>query len=393
MNKNSTISQAKWYKAFHVAAGFLIGTGMASVGYAQSMTDEVDYADPASWLCSPENNAACEADLTTTVVAADGSLTREAFTANKDAAVDCFYVYPTVSLDQSANSDMIPGDEELSVVQAQFARYGSECRFFAPLYRQFTLTALRGGLAGTDRAPIDRNRGYNDVLNAWNHYMDHYNNGRGVVLVGHSQGSGVLMRLLAAEIDGKEIQDQIIAAHIIGMPLQVPDGKTVGGTLKSMPLCEAADQTGCVVAYSAFRDTVPPAATASFGRGTETTLAACTNPAQLLRGSTVLHSHLSNPVSDSAAPSPFVEGKSIDTPFVSLPGLITGECVLNDRMSYLEITVHADPSDPRADKIEGDVMTPNGPSDSWGLHLIDMHVAMGDLVELAGAQAEAWLAK
>ena len=37
---------------------------------------------------------------------------------------------------------------------------------------------------------------YNDVLDAWNYYLKNDNGGRGVVLVGHSQGSGVLTQLI-----------------------------------------------------------------------------------------------------------------------------------------------------------------------------------------------------
>ena len=43
-----------------------------------------------------------------------------------------------------------------------------------------------------------------------------------------------------------------------------------------------------------------------------------------------------------------------------------------------------DPSDPRIDDIGGD-LTPE-----WGMHLIDVNVAMGDLVSLARSQGKAF---
>ena len=52
---------------------------------------------------------------------------------------------------------------------------------------------------------------------------------------------------------------------------------------------------------------------------------------------------------------------TIDTPFVSVPGLLTAQCVSNEKGSYLEVTVNGDPKDPRADDIPGDVIT-NGKS-------------------------------
>jgi hypothetical protein len=82
--------------------------------------------------------------------------------------------------------------------------------------------------------------------------------------------------------------------------------------------------------------------------------------------------------------------EAINTPFVSVPRLITAQCVSNEKGSYLEITVNEDSHDPRADDIPGDVMANGKPNPSWGLHLIDVHVAMGDLVDIVGAQARAY---
>jgi len=101
-----------------------------------------DYSAPQTWLCRPGRQDACAVDLSTTIVAADGKLTRENFSANPEAPIDCFYVYPTVSNDLTPNSDMSAGPEELSVIRQQFARFASQCRLYAPLYRQVTLTAL-----------------------------------------------------------------------------------------------------------------------------------------------------------------------------------------------------------------------------------------------------------
>src|SRR5690349_16360888 len=159
------------------------------------------YADPANWLCRPDKDDVCDHDLDATAVRANGSVRRERWQATRTPKIDCFYVYPTISTDKGGNSDLVPGDDqELFVVRQQAARLGSVCRVFAPVYRQVTLTALTARLAGRD-VPSDPQLGYNDVADAWKHYIANDNHGRGVILIGHSQGAGVLTNLIKNEID------------------------------------------------------------------------------------------------------------------------------------------------------------------------------------------------
>jgi hypothetical protein len=357
-----------------------------------------DYSKPETWLCRPgRTDDACAVDLSTTIVTAEGQLRREDWKAHPSPPIDCFYVYPTVSLDPTPMSDMVAGPEERNVVRVQFARFAAQCRPFAPLYRQFTLTALRAATAGKPMAgSADRSVGYNDVLDAWNHYLQHDNNGRGVVLIGHSQGSGVLTQLIRNEIDGKPVQSKIVSALLLGSNVAVPKGKDVGGAFKSLPLCRSESQTGCVVTYVSFRSTIPPPPESRFGRvpgeGME---AGCTNPAALGGGRGQLHAYLSagpNAIVSSSAPPPswVTPPEPIHTPFVGVPGLLSAQCLSNEKGSYLEITVHGDPHDPRADDIAGDVMVAGKVVPSWGLHLIDVHAAMGNLVDLVGKQAAAY---
>lgn len=356
-----------------------------------------DYSQADTWLCRPGRQDACAVDLTTTIVSADGKLKEEKWEANPKAPIDCFYVYPTVSNDATPNSDMSAGPEEKSVILHQFARFGSQCRLYAPLYRQVTLTALRANLSGKPMA-ADRALGYNDVVDAWKYYLEHDNQGRGVVLIGHSQGSGVLTQLIRNEIDDKPVQSRLISALLIGTNLAVPKDRDVGGAFKNIPLCRAANQTGCAVAYATFRANVPPPANSLFGKIPGDALAAaCVNPAALRGGKGELHSYLAavgRGNGSSADPKPWVTpAQPIKTTFVSVPGLLTAECVSNERGSYLAVTVHGNPADPRTDEIVGDVVANGQVQANWGLHLIDVQVAMGNLVDIVGQQSKAYLAK
>jgi Protein of unknown function (DUF3089) len=357
-----------------------------------------DYGNGDDWLCRPGRQDACATDLVTTVISADGKLTPEDWAPNPNAEIDCFYVYPTVSTDPGGNSTMTLGPEEKAVARVQFARFASRCRVYAPLYRQVTLTALRAALTGSP-IPVDRALAYNDVLDAWNYYLEHDNHGRGVVLIGHSQGSGVLTQLIKSEIDGKPVQTRIISALLLGTSLPVPKGKDVGGAFQHMPLCHAATQTGCVITYASFRATSPPPANSHFGKVTgEGMMSACTNPAALGGGSGELHSYLRTNGSGivtaaEAAPGPWVkDGPPITTPFVSVPGMLTAECIANDSFSYLAITMHGDPAGPRVSDIKGDVVVGGQILADWGLHLIDVNLAMGNLLDIVGQQSKTYLA-
>lgn len=358
-----------------------------------------DYGNGANWLCRPDRKPgeqdACAVDLTTTVIAADGTMTRETWQANPKAEIDCFYVYPTVSNDTTPNSDMIAGPEERSVVHQQFARFASQCRVFAPLYRQITLPALRAMITGRPLA-VDRNLAYNDVLDAWNHYLKHDNNGRGVVLIGHSQGSSVLTELIAKEIDGKPIQEKLVSAMLLGWNIAVPKGKDVGGAFKHIPLCHAVNQTGCLIAYASFRADSPPPANTRFGKVPgEGMVAACVNPAAIGGGPGALHAYLNaavNTVGSNTQPPAWVkDGAAIETPFVSVPGLLSGECVNNESGSYLALTIDANPTDPRTDDISGDVITNGVVMKDWGLHLIDVNLTMGNLVGIVAEQSKMYM--
>ena len=391
----------------HFIIALMLATVMtAGVAEAQNQTAPAatapvaaknDYSKSESWLCRPGGHDACAVDLTTTIVAANGKLTRETWSPNPKAQIDCFYVYPTVSNDTTGNSDMIAGPEELSVIRAQFARFGSQCHVYAPLYRQVTLTALRAFLAGRPTT-ADRVLPYNDVLDAWNYYLEHDNHGRGVVLIGHSQGSMVLTQLIKNEIDGKPVQSRIISALLLGTSLPVPRGKDVGGAFQQMPLCHSASQTGCVITYASFRSNAPPPGNSRFGKVSgEGMVSGCTNPAALAGGSGALHAYLgargSGVVAAELVQKSWVTPtQPIDTPFVSVPGLLTAECVSNEKGSYLAVTVHGDPSDPRTDEITGDVVTNGQVLADWGLHLIDVNLAIGNLVDIVGQQSKTYLA-
>jgi hypothetical protein len=349
------------------------------------------YADGQNWLCHPDDadENVCDRDLTTTVVAADGTAEIVEHEAAEDPPVDCFYIYPTISADPELNSDLEPADgQEIRAAVNQVARLSSVCEVYAPVYRQMTLASLTQRLSGTaEDADMEaaREMTYGDVRDAFFHYLANDNDGRGVIVVGHSQGAGLLTELIAEEVAGNEaLTDRLVAAYLLGTTLPVPDAGE-GEPFDGIPLCQAPDDIGCVVSYVSYAASEPPGADALFGLTQDAgTVAACTNPAALsgpaaLDGANALVPYFSAEEGAALAPN-----TAVTTPWVSVTGVLTGVCEMRGDRHVLEVTLLGDPTDER-DRLLG-----GGLPATWGLHLADANLAMGNLEALAAAQAASY---
>jgi hypothetical protein len=370
--------------------GNIIGTLLAALIQPQSAQPQVqpaavNYSLDRNWLCLPGRKDVCSTPLATTALNANGygSTGQSAVAANPP--VDCFYVYPTVSSDDGLNSDLSV-KEEVGAAQSQFARFASVCRPFAPIYRQMTLAAVAVAATGGDVTKAGE-LAYSDVANAWRTYLAKYNKGRPFVLVGHSQGSLMLQELIKREIEGKPAAKQLVRAIIPGFNVFVPQGKRVGGTFKSTPLCASDAETGCVMSWVSFRENSPPPEGAMFGWAPPGMTVGCTNPAH--PGSTkweVLDSYwytrssypvVGGPIqwsSEGAPPSPFVRTE----------GLVAAKCVNDGRRGYLAVRTLQTPGSKRTSRIAGEVGVGGIFLPGWGMHLADMSIALGDLVREIG---------
>jgi hypothetical protein len=348
-------------------------------------------AAPASasatvWLCRPGLAAnPCNPGLSTTVFST--SITQLAVTSPKPVkqpAIDCFYVYPTVSDQPTENANLHIDPVERSIALYQAARYSQYCRVFAPMYRQVTLTEL--DKTGTESAAAVA-IGLADVRAAFKEYLAKYNHGRGFVLIGHSQGSFVLRELISKDVDPKPaVRSRLVSAILLGGNVLVTRGSGVGGDFKHVPACRSATQLGCVIAFSTFDAPVPAASL--FGRPPSgmaaTRSVLCTNPAALGGGSGLI-----DPIFPSAPFAPSVIGSvtgavgiprpKVSTVWISVPHAYRATCSSANGANVLEITpVGASP-------------TPNAiPNASWGLHLVDANIALGNLVSIVSTEATAF---
>jgi len=78
---------------------------------------------PTVWLCFPGKAPdPCAASLDTTFVDAHGAMTVRRVERAAHPAVDCFYVYPTVSDQKTGNANLNIDPEERSIALFQAAR-------------------------------------------------------------------------------------------------------------------------------------------------------------------------------------------------------------------------------------------------------------------------------
>ncbi|HEY5289229.1 MAG TPA: DUF3089 domain-containing protein, partial [Caulobacteraceae bacterium] len=91
-------------------------------------------------------------------------------------------------------------------------------------------------------------------------------------------------------------------------------------------------------------------------------------------------------------PPAWAKGKTIATPFVSVPGMLTARCVFTPTFNYLAVHVSPDPTGGRTSDINGDVVYAGQVQKDWGLHLIDANLAMGNLVAIVTDESHAWSA-
>jgi hypothetical protein len=370
-------------------AGLLAALGLVTFLLAGLMASAA--SAETTWLCKPGlASNPCTSSEEATVELANGASFVEHAQPASNPPIDCFYVYPTVSSQFTENANLEIGPEEKQIAIDQASRFSQTCKVYAPIYPQLTIPAINtpGGITAEGSAIA-----YIGVLSAFEEYLAKYNNGRGFVLIGHSQGAAVLEQLIKEQIDpNAALRKKLVSAILLGGNVLVPKGKTVGVTFKNIPACQIAAQTHCVVAYSSFLKEPPNPS--NFGRvggpllgGTaseeeiKNDEVLCVNPSVLVQGN--YPGPMLRYESTGAFPGllgEFVKAPSAPTPWVADPGQYSGQCERANGATWLQLTDVGGSQDKR-EQIE-EVLGP-----LWGTHLDDVNVALGNLVGLTAVQS------
>ncbi|MEP6711202.1 MAG: DUF3089 domain-containing protein [Ferruginibacter sp.] len=168
----------------------------------------------------------------------------------KDSTVDVFFIYPTTLSDAKDGRWNAPIDDavlnaktDYSTILYQASAFNEQCRIFAPRYRQANLKSFYTGEKTTATKAFEL--AYADVKAAFEYYLQHYNNGRPIIIAAHSQGTIHAGRLLKEFFEGKPLYNKLVCAYVIGMP-------TPENYFTSIPSCKDSLATGCFVGWRSF---------------------------------------------------------------------------------------------------------------------------------------------
>lgn len=215
------------------------------IGLAALAGPPAAQAEDTVWICKPgQADDLCAGSITATAGTPAQTI---GFNRPEKAPVDCFYIYPTVSEQDTPNANLNKDPEVQRVVVQQARMFSRVCDVYAPMYRQDTSPGVY-----TERTEV----AYQSALSGWKDYLANYNKGRGVILLGHSQGSATVARLIDEEVDpNPALRKQLVGAILPGGNIYVKKGQTTGGMFANVPTCTKVGEYGCLVAFSMFNGT------------------------------------------------------------------------------------------------------------------------------------------
>ncbi len=178
-----------------------------------------------------------------------------------DTTADVFFVYPTTYIDKQKSlgwnapldNAALNAKTDYSTILFQASIFNEAGNVYAPRYRQANYFCyFPETKEDSAKAKAAFELAYQDVKAAFLYYLQHHNKGKPIIIAAHSQGTTHAKHLVKEFFEGKELGKQLVAAYLVGMPLE-PDWFT------SIPSCTSPTQTGCAISWRTFKDGYKPA--------------------------------------------------------------------------------------------------------------------------------------
>jgi hypothetical protein len=175
------------------------------------------------------------------------------------AKVDVFFLYPTTYTGKKGqrdwNGDVYDAGLNLrtdrGAIRNQASVFNGSCRVYAPRYRQAHLRSFYTKRRKED-ASAALNLAYKDVDAAFAYYLKHHNQGRPLIIAGHSQGTLHAAHLLQKYYDDEDRDlPPLIVAYLVGMPVD-------NNTFKTLEPCAYPDDTGCFCSWRTVHEKYRP---------------------------------------------------------------------------------------------------------------------------------------
>lgn len=349
------------------------------VGFVAIANPSAAKAEDTVWICKPgQSDDLCAGTIAgSTLPPPNTQAVPLEYTRPENAPIDCFYLYPTQSEQETPNSNLDKDPPIRRVVVQQARMFSTVCNVYAPMYRQVTYSGNQ--LANNPDVEV----AYSSAKDAFEDYLENYNNGRGFIMLGHSQGSAHTARLIDEMVDtDSELRKRFVGAIAPGANIHVPINETVGGRYENVPACSAGFTYGCIVAYSMFTEN--PGANAPFSRldfgywiypdarpDDSQFEAMCVNPAQL-DGSDGVLLPLVNMDYISGVPS-----NESASPWLSAPEYYSAACQRDAGSHWLNVSKLDLPGETRPNL---GALVASGIN--W--HVPEVNLAEGNLLSIAG---------
>ncbi len=169
----------------------------------------------------------------------------------KDSTVDVFFIHPTTFTEETDPRNIAAIDDSVlnkktdgSAILYQASVFNASCRIFAPRYRQ---AHYRNFFIDKEAAQPNFDTAYADVKEAFEYYLERFNNGHPIIIASHSQGTLHAARLLKEFFDEKPLKNKLVCSYIIGLPVKE-------NLFRSLPACIDSTKTGCIISWRSFKE-------------------------------------------------------------------------------------------------------------------------------------------